>query len=79
MQLVSCFSAEKDLLEFLAEEIVAEKQAQKLKTIPAEIEGFKVSLNGADVTLIKEDKNEKYDAIAAHLISTSFVMIYKIF
>ncbi|XP_066584479.1 complement component 1 Q subcomponent-binding protein, mitochondrial [Prorops nasuta] len=51
--------AEKELVEFLAEEIVAEKKAQKLKTIPTELEGFKVSLDGAEVTLTKTENNEK--------------------
>ncbi|XP_034941879.1 complement component 1 Q subcomponent-binding protein, mitochondrial [Chelonus insularis] len=46
--------AEKELIEFLAEEIVAEKKAQKLKTIPTELDGFKVSLDGANVTLEKK-------------------------
>ncbi|XP_012275248.1 complement component 1 Q subcomponent-binding protein, mitochondrial [Orussus abietinus] len=46
--------AEKDLVEFLAEEIVAEKKAQKLKTIPTEVDGFKVSLDGAEVSLEKK-------------------------
>ncbi|XP_076637683.1 complement C1q binding protein P32 [Colletes latitarsis] len=50
--------AEKELVEFLAEEIIAEKKAQKLKTIPTELEGFKVSLNGADVTLTKKQDDE---------------------
>ncbi|XP_017883086.1 complement component 1 Q subcomponent-binding protein, mitochondrial [Ceratina calcarata] len=50
--------AEKELVEFLAEEIIAEKKAQKLKTIPTELDGFKVSLNGADVTLEKQQNNE---------------------
>ena len=45
-------------MEFLAEEIVAEKKAQKLKTIPTELEGFKVSLDGAEVSLVKKDGNE---------------------
>ncbi|KOC64698.1 Complement component 1 Q subcomponent-binding protein, mitochondrial [Habropoda laboriosa] len=50
--------AEKELVEFLAEEIIAEKKAQKLKTIPTELDGFKVSLDGADVTLEKKQDNE---------------------
>ncbi|XP_078035012.1 complement C1q binding protein P32 [Augochlora pura] len=50
--------AEKELVEFLAEEIVAEKKAQKLKTIPTELDGFKVSLDGADVTLMKQIDGE---------------------
>lgn len=50
--------AEKELVEFLAEEIVAEKKARKLKTIPTELEGFKVSLDGAEVRLVKKDQAE---------------------
>ncbi|KZC11217.1 PREDICTED: complement component 1 Q subcomponent-binding protein, mitochondrial [Dufourea novaeangliae] len=50
--------AEKELVEFLAEEIVAEKKAEKLKTIPTALDGFKVSLNGAQVNLQKEQDNE---------------------
>ncbi|KOX70403.1 Complement component 1 Q subcomponent-binding protein, mitochondrial [Melipona quadrifasciata] len=50
--------AEKELVEFLAEEIIAEKKAQKLKTIPTELDGFKVSLDGADVNLEKTQDNE---------------------
>ena len=50
--------AEKELVEFLAEEIIAEKKAQKLKTIPTELDGFKVSLNGSFVTLEKKQSNE---------------------
>lgn len=45
-------------MEFLAEEIVAEKKAQKLKTIPTEIDGFRVSLNGAEVNLEKQDDTD---------------------
>lgn len=45
-------------MEFLAEEIIAEKKAQKLKTIPTELDGFKVSLDGADVNLEKKQDNE---------------------
>jgi len=47
--------AEKELVEFLAEEIVAEKKAQKLKMIPTTLDGFSVSLNGAEVNLEKKD------------------------
>lgn len=43
------------MVEFLAEEIVAEKKAQKLKTIPTTLDGFTVSLNGAEVTLEKKE------------------------
>lgn len=50
--------AEKELVEFLAEEIVAEKKAQKLKTIPTDVGGFTVSLDGANVTLVKKQNDE---------------------
>lgn len=52
-------SGEKELVEFLAEEIVAERKAQKAKTLPADIDGFKVKLDGADVELSKDMGNEK--------------------
>lgn len=43
----------------MAEEITAERKAQKKKTLPAEIDGFKVKLDGADVEFIKEAAGEK--------------------
>ncbi|KAK0091622.1 hypothetical protein PV326_002949 [Microctonus aethiopoides] len=49
---------EKDLVTFLADEIQAEKKAQKLKTIPTEVDGFTVSLDGAHVTLNKKENDE---------------------
>lgn len=50
---------ERELVEFLAEEISAEKKAQKVKTIPAEIDGFKVKLDSAEVELVKNTDKEK--------------------
>jgi len=50
--------AEKELVEFLTEEILAERKAQKVKTIPTQLEGFKASLSGAEVTLTKETDTE---------------------
>lgn len=50
--------AEKELVEFLAEEIVAEKKAQKLKTIPTKLDDFVVSLDGAEVMLEKKDGSD---------------------
>ncbi|XP_018897713.1 complement component 1 Q subcomponent-binding protein, mitochondrial isoform X2 [Bemisia tabaci] len=49
---------EKELAEFLTEEIDAEKKLQKQKTIPSEIEGFQVKLEGAEVTLTKKNGDE---------------------
>ena len=50
---------ERELVEFLAEEIVAERKAQKVKSLPSDLEGFKVKSNGADVELVKESDKEK--------------------
>ncbi|XP_013145476.1 PREDICTED: complement component 1 Q subcomponent-binding protein, mitochondrial isoform X1 [Papilio polytes] len=49
---------ERELVEFLTEEIVAERKAQKLKTIPTEVEGFQVKGDGAEVVLTKQLKDE---------------------
>lgn len=45
-------------MEFLTEEILAERKAQKCKSIPTELEGFKVSLNGSEMTLSKKTDKE---------------------
>jgi complement component 1 Q subcomponent-binding protein, mitochondrial len=52
-------AGEKELVEFLAEEIVAERKAQQKKTLPAEVDGFKVKLDGADVEFVKDLGKEK--------------------
>ncbi|CAH1119570.1 unnamed protein product [Phaedon cochleariae] len=49
---------EKALVEFLTEEILAERKAQKVKTIPSELAGFEASLNGAEITLTKKIEEE---------------------
>lgn len=49
---------ERELVEFLAEEILAERKAQKSKTIPTEIDGFQAKLNGAEVSLSKKTDAE---------------------
>lgn len=46
-------------MEFLTEEIIAERKSQKLKSLPAEVDGFKVKLDGAEVELIKDSGSEK--------------------
>lgn len=51
-------SGERELVEFLTEEIVAERKAQKVKTIPSELQGFKANLNGAEVVLTKTSDGE---------------------
>lgn len=50
---------EKELVEFLTEEILAEKKAQKVQTIPTELNGFKVKLDAAEVELVKQNGSEK--------------------
>lgn len=55
----SLFTGEQELVEFLNEEIAAEKNSQKGKTIPTDIDGFKVTLKGADVELTKQTDKEK--------------------
>ncbi|XP_035439867.1 complement component 1 Q subcomponent-binding protein, mitochondrial isoform X1 [Spodoptera frugiperda] len=49
---------ERELVEFLTEEIVAERKAQKVKVLPAELEGFVVCGDGAEVVLSKKLKDE---------------------
>uniref|UniRef100_A0A1B6CV40 Complement component 1 Q subcomponent-binding protein, mitochondrial n=1 Tax=Clastoptera arizonana TaxID=38151 RepID=A0A1B6CV40_9HEMI len=44
---------EQELVEFLKDEISAERKIQKTKTIPTEVDGFKVKLEGSEVSLIK--------------------------
>ncbi|KAG4078467.1 hypothetical protein HA402_009179 [Bradysia odoriphaga] len=63
--------AEKDLVTFLNEEIITEKSNQK--PIPTEIHGFKISLNGSDVELIKQDDKEtiKVSFNINHTVDTS--------
>lgn len=53
------FTAERELVEFLTEEILSERKAQKTKTLPTELDGFKAQLSGAEVTLTKQQDNEK--------------------
>lgn len=48
---------EKELAEFLTEEIAAEKELQGRK-LPNEINGFQISVSGPEVTLVKNVGNE---------------------
>ncbi|ALC41970.1 P32 [Drosophila busckii] len=50
---------ERELVEFLAEEIIAERKVQKGKTVPTTLEGFSVQLTGAEVELVKQSDKEK--------------------
>ncbi|KAM3957126.1 complement C1q binding protein P32 [Aphomia sociella] len=49
---------ERELVEFLTEEIVAERKAQKVKSLPSEVDGFTVKGDGAEVVLSKQLKDE---------------------
>ncbi|XP_055638649.1 complement component 1 Q subcomponent-binding protein, mitochondrial [Toxorhynchites rutilus septentrionalis] len=51
---------ERELVEFLTEEIVAEQKSVK-KTLPTDIEGFKIKLHGADVEMVKETSKERIE------------------
>ncbi|XP_022184003.2 complement component 1 Q subcomponent-binding protein, mitochondrial isoform X1 [Nilaparvata lugens] len=46
-------SGEKELADFLKEEIAQEKKLLKSNTLPSEVCGFKVQLDGSEVTLTK--------------------------
>lgn len=49
---------ERELIEFLSEEIATETKNRKTKTLPTEVEGFKVHTDGADVELKKTTGDE---------------------
>lgn len=46
-------------MEFLTEEIVAERKAQKVKKLPTELDGFSIAGDGAEVVLSKKLKDEE--------------------
>ncbi|XP_053668679.1 complement component 1 Q subcomponent-binding protein, mitochondrial [Anopheles marshallii] len=50
---------ERELVEFLAEEIVAEKKASPSATIPTSLNGFAITANRAEVELTKSSEREK--------------------
>ncbi|EDV54952.1 conserved regulator of innate immunity protein 3 [Drosophila erecta] len=50
---------ERELVEFLTEEIVAERKVLKGKTVPSTLDGFAVKLTGANVELTKQTDKEK--------------------
>lgn len=50
---------ERELVEFLTEEILAERKAQKNKIVPPLLDGFNVQINGASVELTKQCNKEK--------------------
>ncbi|EDW02105.1 complement component 1 Q subcomponent-binding protein, mitochondrial [Drosophila grimshawi] len=50
---------ERELVEFLTEEILAERKVQKGKTVPTTLDGFSVKLTGSEVELSKQTDKEK--------------------
>uniref|UniRef100_A0A182JIH8 Uncharacterized protein n=1 Tax=Anopheles atroparvus TaxID=41427 RepID=A0A182JIH8_ANOAO len=50
---------ERELVEFLAEEIVAEKKASPTTNIPQSLNGFNITFNKAEVELTKSSEREK--------------------
>ena len=50
---------DKELIEFLAEEIEAEKQNRKLR-VASSLDGFDVKFDRAEMTLSKKFNNEMY-------------------
>lgn len=51
----------REFLQFLEEEIETERKLSKSKTIPSEIDGFQVHLDGSEVSLVKNNGDETYD------------------
>ena len=51
-------SGERELIEFLAEEIATESKNRKVKTLPSEVDGFKVQTDAADVVFTKASADE---------------------
>lgn len=49
---------EGELVNFLREEIIAEKKGLKMKSLPKELDGFVVKTDGADLELIKSGAQE---------------------
>ncbi|XP_014274876.1 complement component 1 Q subcomponent-binding protein, mitochondrial isoform X2 [Halyomorpha halys] len=49
---------EKELADFLVEEISAERKLLKSKKLPNEIDGFKIAIEGSEISLIKQNGDE---------------------
>lgn len=52
------FTGDKELIEFLSEEIAAEKKSSKSKAI-SNLDGFDVKLNGSELVLSKKFNDEQ--------------------
>lgn len=64
---------DKELVDFLKEEVEAETKAQKFQQLPA-LEGFKVEQTGADITLTREVNGENITVKlnVNHTVQTEF-------
>ena len=58
MSIFLTFLGDKELIEFLADEIVAEKKTSKSK-VASNLDGFDVKLNGSEILLSKKFNNEQ--------------------
>lgn len=58
---------EKALIDFLAEEIEAEK-ASLADHLPSQINGFQIKYDGAEVELSKQSSSEKYVTFYQHFL-----------
>lgn len=54
------FPGEKELVNFLQEEVAAEKKIQSQVKLPTQVNGFQVKFDGADVELTKQTANETW-------------------
>ncbi|XP_063222087.1 complement component 1 Q subcomponent-binding protein, mitochondrial isoform X3 [Bacillus rossius redtenbacheri] len=52
------YEGERELIEFLSEEIANEQKAQKSKPIPKELDGFQIKFEGSEVELLKQAGDE---------------------
>ena len=56
---MTCVSGDKELVEFLTDEIAAEKKGRKARTLTS-LDGFDIKLNGSEMTLSKKFNDEMY-------------------
>lgn len=52
-------AGDKELIEFLTEEIAVEKKTGKSKGVYSNLDGFEVKQNGAEITLSKKFNDEE--------------------
>ena len=56
---MTCISGDKELVEFMTDEIAAEKKGRKARTLTS-LDGFDIKLNGSEMTLSKKFNDEMY-------------------